>query len=72
MADFLQNFSVDISHTKKATNNLPKFPQQKSGHTQQQIPCLAKISTHKLHGQLSQMHQKLRKDPGESQVRHKT
>ena len=67
---------------KKVTSNLPKFPQQKFGQTQQQILNLSKISIHKLHGQFSmerkyvlvrsQMRHNLRKHPGKSKVKHKT
>ena len=35
---------------KKATNNLPKFPKQNFGQTQQQIFNLSKISIHKVQG----------------------
>ena len=52
MDDVLTELHFDISQ-KKVTNNLPKFPKQKFGQTQQQIPNLSKISIHKLHDQFS-------------------
>ena len=45
--------TVDLILAKKVTNNLPKFPEQKFGQTQQQIFNLSKISMHKLQGQFS-------------------
>ena len=42
-----------LTLTKKVTNNLPKFPEQTFGQTQQQIFNLSKISIHKLQGQFS-------------------
>ena len=52
MSDFPYRTIVLIL-PKKVTSNLPKFPQQKSGQTQQQFPNFSKISTHKLHNQFS-------------------
>ena len=51
MGDFLTEMWLILG--KKVTNNLPEFPQQKFGQTQQQILDLLKISIHKLHGQFS-------------------
>ena len=39
--------------SKKVPNNLPKFPEQNVGQTQQQIFNLLMISVHKLLGQFS-------------------
>ena len=43
--------TVVLILAKKVTNNLPKYPEQKFGQTQQQIFNLSKISIHKLQGQ---------------------
>ena len=71
--------TVILILAKKVTKNLPKFPQETFGQTQQQILDMSKISIHKLHGQFStersymlirlQMPHSLQKYPGKSKVR---
>ena len=45
--------TVILILVKRVTNNLPKFPEQKFGQTQQQIFNLSKISINKLQDQFS-------------------